>query len=70
MPKFYKNRKTDKIWWVDNLGETTGEFLFSFDREKIYNMFQDYPDKMTPEEVAIFDKENPFWAEFFAERRT
>jgi hypothetical protein len=68
-PKFYKNKQSDKIWWVDNLGETVGEFLFSFDKKKIYNMFQDYPHAMTPEEVEIFDKENPFWKEFFADRK-
>lgn len=67
--KFYKNKKTDRIWWIDNFGETVGEFLFSFDRSKIYNMFQDYPYAMTPEEIEIFDKENPYWAEFFADRK-
>lgn len=69
MPKFYKNNKTDRIWWVDTT-DHKGVFEFSFDRKKIFNMFEDYPDAMTPEEVAIFDKENPFWAEFFAERRS
>ena len=68
MPKFYKNNKTDRIWWVDTTDQK-GVFEFSFDREKIYNLFEDYPDAMTPEEVEIFDKENPFWAEFFADRR-
>ena len=69
MAKFYKNRKTDKIWWVDNLGEKIGVFEFSFDKKKIYNMFEDYPNAMTPEEVAIFDAENPYWAEFFSDRK-
>lgn len=67
--KFFKNNPTDKIWWVDNIGEAVGEFLFSFDRVKIYNMFQDYPYNMTEEEVEIFDWENPYWAEFFADRK-
>lgn len=67
--KFFKNNSTDKIWWVDNIGEAVGEFLFSFDRVKIYNMFQDYPYNMTKEEVEIFDSENPYWAEFFADRK-
>ena len=66
--EFYKNKKTDRIWWVHNPDEI-GIFEFSFDRIKIYNMFQDYPNAMTPEEVKIFDRENPFWAEFFADRR-
>lgn len=65
---FYKNKKTDIIWWVDN-PDDIGIIEFSFDRAKIYNLFRDYPDAMTPEEVKIFDRENPFWAEFFADRR-
>ena len=68
-PKFFKNNPKDKIWWVDNLGETVGEFLFTFDKVKIYNMFRDYPDAMAKEEVEIFDKENPYRANFFAERK-
>lgn len=67
--KYFKNKPSDKIFWVDNVGETVGEFLFTFDKVKIYNMFEDYPDKMTPEEVEIFDQENPFWAEYFADRK-
>ena len=68
MPRFYKNKKADKIWWVDN-SDQVGVFEFSVDRVKIYNMFQDYPHAMSPEEVAIFDRENPQWAEFFADRK-
>lgn len=68
-PKFFKNNPNDKISWFDNVGETVGEFLFTFDKVKIYNLFQDYPDKMTPEEVEIFDRENPYWANFFSDRK-
>ena len=64
---FYKNEETDLIWWVDNT-DTIGEWLFSFDKKKIYNMFRDYPDKLTAKEKAIFDRENPFWADFFKDR--
>ena len=35
---FYKNNKTDTIWWIDNL-ESFGEHLFSFDKKHIYNLF-------------------------------
>lgn len=66
--KFYKNRRGDKIWWVDN-PDQKGVFEFSFDRENIYNLFQDYPEALTPEEVEIFDRENPYWSDFFAERK-
>ena len=46
-----------------------GLWLFSFDREKIYNLFEDYPDKLTAEEVEIFDREQPYWADFFRDRK-
>lgn len=48
----------------DNLEIVKGEFLFSFDKEKIYNFFRDYPHNMTISEVITFDNENPEWAEF------
>lgn len=64
--KFYKNNEDDVIWWLDS--ERKGEWLFSFDKKKIFNMFADYPDKLTPEQKRIFDKENPEWAEFFSDR--
>ncbi|MGY0393984.1 DUF7675 family protein [Fusobacterium sp. SYSU M8A802] len=64
---FYKENKNDTIWWVNDL-DTKGEFLFSFDKKKIYNLFADYPYNLTKEEKEIFDKENPYWAEFFKDR--
>ena len=65
--KFYKNNPADKIWWVDN-PERIGEWEFSFDKKTVFNMFSDYPHKLTPEQKAIFDKENPYWADFFKDR--
>lgn len=64
---FYKENKNDKIWWVDNIG-TVGEFLFSFDKKKIFNLFRDFPHKLTKEQIEIFNKENPYWKEFFKDR--
>lgn len=46
---FYKNHKSDVIFWVDNK-DTIGEHLFTFDKLKIYNLFADYPHNLTPEE--------------------
>ena len=65
--KFYKNRETDKIWWVDD--DKIGIMEFSFDKKTIFNLFRDYPMKLTAEQKKIFDKENPYWAEFFSDRR-
>lgn len=65
---FYKNNPGDTIWWVNN-PETVGEWLFSFDKKKVFNMFADYPHNLTAEQKAIFDKENPYWKEFFSDRQ-
>lgn len=65
--KFYKKNPDDQIWWVDN-PERVGEWLFTFDKKTIFNMFRDYPHELTPEEKEIFDDENPYWKEFFSDR--
>lgn len=65
---WYKNNESDKIWWLDNAGENVGEWIFSFDKEKTFNMFADYPHNLTKEQKEIFDKENPFWKDFFSDR--
>ena len=67
--KWYKENPDDKIWWLDNSDEVTGEWIFSFDKKKRFNMFADYPKKLTREQREIFDKENPYWADFFIDRR-
>lgn len=66
--KWYKENPGDKIWWLDNASEVKGEFVFSFDRKTEFNLFADYPDKLTSEQKEIFDKENQFWADFFKDR--
>ena len=57
---FYKKEKTDNVWWYDKF-DTTGEMLFSFDRKKLYNLFRDYPKKLSVTEWIIFNKENDYW---------
>ena len=52
---FYKETEESKIWWIDKM-DSIGEHLLSFDRKKIYNLFEDYPYNMTEEEVEIFDR--------------
>ena len=65
--EFYKKNENDNIWWVENK-EQVGEHLFTFDKIKIYNLFKDYPHNLTSEEKEIFDKENPYWTDFFKDR--
>lgn len=65
---FYKNNEEDTIYWVDN-PDKIGVWEFTFDKKKIYNMFRDYPHELSKEEVEIFDRENPYWAEFFKDRK-
>lgn len=62
---FIKNNPDDQIWWVND-PEKVGEWLFSFDQKTVFNLFRDYPHKLTPEQKAVFDEENPFWADFFS----
>lgn len=64
---FYKKEKTDKVWWLDNY-DTIGQFVFSFDRKVKYNLFSDYPFKLSVREWMIFNAENEYWKEFFADR--
>lgn len=66
--KYFKNNPTDVIWWVDNAEEVKGEFVFTFDKKTFFNLFADYPHKLTPEQKEIFDKENPYWVDFFKDR--
>ena len=56
-----------KVKWHNNPAHK-GEYLFSFDGERIFNLFQDYPHELTDEQKKIFDAENPFWADFFSDR--
>ena len=67
--KLLKNDPADVIQWVDNGDESKGEFVFTFDGETFFNMFADYPHKLTAEQKEIFDRENPFWADFFRDRQ-
>lgn len=65
--RFYKNNPKDTIYWVDD-PETVGIHQFSFDKKKVFNLFTDYPHKLTAEQREVFEKENPEWRDFFAGR--
>lgn len=61
---FFKNKLTDKIWHVEPEKHRIGPKLFSFDKKVVFNYWPDYPQNLTLEQKKLFDKENPFWAEF------
>jgi len=61
---FYREKKSDKIWWV-RYEEYVGFMAVSFDKKKILFLFEDYPQNFSKEEKDLFDKENPYWANFF-----
>ena len=74
---FYKKNKGDKIYWVDHYAINfitnepdviDGELLISFNRHNMLDLWRDYPWNFTPEQKALFDKENPYWANFFERR--
>lgn len=65
--EFYKENKDDLIYWVDD-PRIIGEYFFSFDKKKVFNLFSDYPWKVTKEQKDIFDRENPYWTDFFNDR--
>ena len=72
--EFYKkNSPSDKVWWVSEYSDdgdlSVGPLLISFDKKKIFNLFQDYPHALTKEQKELFDKENPYWKDFFKGRQ-
>lgn len=64
---YEKNNPDDVIWWVEDV-DSIGKMMFTFDKKKIFNIFEDYPHNLTEEQKHIFDKENPYWAEFLKDR--
>lgn len=63
---FYKNNDKDTIWWTRSSEKLS--LLFTFDKKKLYDPFNDYPHNLTKEEIEIFDKENPEIAEYYSYR--
>lgn len=66
--RWYKKNKGDVIWWLS----TPDEFNidpFSFDKKTIFHIFSDYPHNLTKEQKSIFDRENPYWKDFFKDRQ-
>lgn len=62
-----RNEGISSFRWIRN-PEQKGEFLFTFDGKQIFNLFQDYPHKLTKAQKEQFDAENPYWADYFKNR--
>ncbi len=66
--RFYKNHRSDKLCWVDELDENgeplIGTLLVSFDGKTVLNLWTDYA-RLTDEQRMLFNTENPYWAEYF-----
>lgn len=61
-----KNSPKHKISWKHS-GEDNMVFRFEDDPGTEYYLYRDY-GSLTKAQKAIFDRENPFWARFFAGR--
>lgn len=62
------DKSTLKFEWLDN-SDSIGEMEFTFDGKQVFSLFRDYPHALTEEQKALFDAENPFWADFFKDRQ-
>ena len=67
MKRIYKEKKGDKVWWVDT-GRAIGEFVFTLDKKKYYNLFADYPEKLSVQDWITFNEENEYWVDFFKDQ--
>lgn len=62
--KVYLSKEDDEeIYWGETEQPQEGELLFSFDGKTILNFWEDYPEKLTPEQIELFKKERPILAE-------
>lgn len=65
--RWYKNNDCDKVWWLDIPG-SVGLHIFSFDKYDKFNLFQEYPYRLSEEQLEVFNRENPYWHNFFIDR--
>ena len=66
MKQWKKDSPNNSVWWLVEVDEEIDEddYVFSFDKKRRYHLFRDYPMKLTPEELEIFNKEYPFWRRY------
>lgn len=64
---FYQEENNKKIYWVE-LFDKIGSLCITFDKIKVYNLWEDYPHNFTKEEIEILKKEEVYWSKFFGNR--
>lgn len=62
----YRENKGDTIFKVRHIG-FRGELLITADKITVYNLWIDYENLPVSIKTA-FNKENPYWADFFGRR--
>ena len=62
-----ENEKSRRVWLAVRIGYK-GQTYFTFDKQNFYSLFKDYPYKLTDEQIEIFKKGLPYWADFFKSR--
>ena len=62
-----ENEKGRQVWLAVRIGYK-GQTYFTFDKQNFYSLFKDYPYKLTDEQIEIFKKGLPYWADFFKSR--
>ena len=65
--RFFKLNDGDRVWWTVS-GDRLGGQKFSFDKKKVYDLFKDYPEKLSVEEWLVFNAENEYWYNGFKDR--
>lgn len=60
------------MWTVGRVSEDgsfeIGPLYVTFDKKTVLNLWTDYPQKFTPEQIQIMREEQPYWYEFFMPR--
>lgn len=64
--KFRKRIEDSEILWIGDL-KYYGRQYFTFDKDTIFNLHEDYPHNLTKQQKEIFDRDFPELAELFEE---
>ena len=62
---------SDRVWRATEvIGDdiVLGGVIVTFDKERFYNLFRDFPHEFTPEQIHIIKEALPYWYDFFKSR--